>query len=86
MTLLQKIIIGINLIILTGYSVSLYSENVHHLIILSHAFFIACHLSVLIFMGILTHLLDKKEVSKAFWLSTAVVLLIGFGSCMIINN
>jgi hypothetical protein len=86
MTILQKIIISVNSIILTWYSVSMYSDRVHHLMILAHASFIACHLGGIIFMGILTHLLDKKAVAKAFWLSAAVVLLIGFGTCMIINN
>jgi hypothetical protein len=87
MTRLQKIIIGINLLILTFYSVSFYLERgQQHLAILFHAFVIACHVSTLIFAGTLSHFLAKKEISKAFWLSAGIVLLIGFGSCVVINN
>jgi hypothetical protein len=86
MTQLQKIIMGINLLILMVYTVSFYTEKAQHLAIVSHAFVMACHLSATIFIATIAHFLKKKDVSKAFWLSTGVVLLIGFGTCMIIHN
>jgi hypothetical protein len=86
MTQLQKIIMGINLLILALYTVRFYTENEQHLAIVGHAFVLACHLSVTIFAATVAHFLDKKDTAKAFWLSTGVVLLIGFGTCVIIHN
>jgi hypothetical protein len=86
MTQLQKIIISVNLLILMLYTVRFYTEKSQHLAIAVHAFILACHLSATIFTATIAHFLDKKDTAKAFWLSTGVVLLIGFGTCVIIHN
>ena len=87
MTRLQKIIIGINLLFLATYTVISYnSRSTNHLAIVGHAFVIACHICTLIFIAIIAHFLSKKEIEKAFWLSSGVILLIGFGSCLIVYN
>jgi hypothetical protein len=86
MTQLQKIIIGVNLLILMLYTVFFYKERTNHLAIVGVAFVLACHLSATIFAATVAHFLDKEDTAKAFWLSTGVVLLIGFGTCVIIHN
>lgn len=86
MTRLQKIIIGINLLFLAAYTVISYNSRTNHLAIIGHAFVIACHICALIFIAIIAHFLSKKEIEKAFWLSSGVILLIGFGSCLIVYN
>jgi hypothetical protein len=83
MSLLQKIIIGVNLIILAFYSFSLYSGKGQHMAFIAHAFMIGNHLAVLFVFGLAAQISQKKDIAKAFWLSMAVVLLIGFGTCVI---
>ena len=86
MTKIQKIIIGVNLLFLMLYTSSFYAEKGQHLAIVVHALFIGYHLCALIFIAVIAHFFGKKEIEKAFWLSLGIVLLIGFGTCVIIYN
>ena len=86
MTKLQKIIIGINLLILMLYTLVWRMSETNHLAIIGEAFIISCHLTALIFIAFIAHLREKQEVAKGFWLSLGIVLLIGFGTCIIVYN
>lgn len=86
MTRLQKIIVGVNLLFLMFYTSSFYGEKGKHLAIVVHAMFIGYQLCALIIVATIAHFLDKKDLEKAFWLSAGIVLLIGFGTCVIIHN
>jgi hypothetical protein len=83
MTQLQKIIIGVNLLILLAYTVSCYTPKVQHLAFVAHAMMIGYHLLGLLFLGILAHVSKKEDMAKAFGLSMGVVLLVGLGTCVI---
>jgi hypothetical protein len=86
MTRLQKIIIGSNLLILMLYTIAWRISETNHLAIIGEAFIIACHVAALIFIAFIAHLREKQEIAKGFWLSTGIVLLIGFGTCLIVYN
>ena len=85
-TRLQKIIIGVNLLLLILYTFSSYVQRAQHLEILGHAMTIACHIIALLVGGIISLIFKEKDIAKGFWLSLGIVLLIGFGTCVIIHN
>jgi O-antigen ligase len=83
MTVLQKIIIGINLIILMVYSAYCFMPKQHNFAFIGHSRMIGNHLTTLFVIGLVAQVTQKKDIAKAFWLSMAVVLLIGYGTCVI---
>jgi hypothetical protein len=83
MTVLQKIIIGVNLIILMIYSAYCFMPKHQNFAFVGHSFMIGNHLTTLFVLGLAAQIFQKKEIAKAFWLSMVVVLLIGYGTCVI---
>jgi hypothetical protein len=84
MTLLQKIIIGVNLLFLMFYSYEVFKPQIYNgESAISHGVMMILHLFALFFAGVITHIFKREDIAKAFWLSMGVVLLIGFGTCVI---
>ena len=54
--------------------------------VIFHAFFIAIHVGLCFLIGIVRGLSLKNENAKYYFLSAALVLLIGFGNCMGFGN
>jgi hypothetical protein len=48
--------------------------------------YIGGHVFLGLMVGFVALSLERYDIAKAQWLSLALVLLIGFGTCMIINN
>ena len=85
----QKIqkIVGINLLILLVYTILIHAFNItnHHDKVLEIAFSlmfaIGLHTLINFALSIGYFITKKNDLGKAFLLSTAVVLVIGFSGC-----
>lgn len=54
--------------------------------VIFHALFIVIHVALCFLIGIAAAVSSKSDNAKYYFLSSALVLLIGFGTCMGINS
>ncbi|HXB11003.1 MAG TPA: hypothetical protein VNZ45_03375 [Bacteroidia bacterium] len=78
-------VVTINLLILLAYSLIIrlvVGRDEKSLgILLTSALIIFCHIFILILAGLILQASGKKELGRAFLLSSVFVLVIGFGVC-----
>jgi hypothetical protein len=79
-------VVGINLAILLLYSIIIRLNNIEDKgrlgILLGSCVIISIHVFMLILIGLVLQGMDKKELGRSFLLSSAFVLVIGFGVCL----
>jgi hypothetical protein len=84
----RYIVVIVNLLILAVYSIyhmqlpmAEPSEGLAKMI--SHALYVGIHISVCYILGVISDFKGKRELKIGFYMSWALVFLIGFGVCFI---